>query len=189
MQNDLSAKPVRPADLPAQGALAFRLEPDADARASLAAELGLIGLRKLRFAGELRALPGGDALLEGRLGATVVQPCVVTLEPVTTRLDEAVRRIYRAHLPPPVAEEAEIPEDETEEAMPERIDPAAVMAEALALALPLYPRAAGAELGEAAFGPPGAVPLTEEKVRPFAGLSALRERLAGDDDGSAGGAD
>ena len=49
----------------------------------------------------------------------------------------------------PDGDEVEMPEDDTVEPMPEVIDLAEVAAEALALALPLYPRAPGADFGQA----------------------------------------
>ncbi len=54
------------------------------------------------------------------------------------------------------------------------------MFEALTLALPLYPRADGADLGEPVFTEPGKRPLTDEDARPFAGLKDLRDRLKKD---------
>ena len=50
---------------------------------------------------------------------------------------------------------------------------AAVAIEALALALPLYPRAPGVDLGQVLAGPPGENPLTEADLKPFAGLAKL----------------
>jgi uncharacterized metal-binding protein YceD (DUF177 family) len=114
--------------------------------------------------------------LRGRLGATVVQPCVVTLEPVTTRIEAPVERLYQADWVEPEAEEAESPEDDRIEALPEVLDLGALIEEALALALPLYPRAAGVELGEAIYTEPGAAPLTDEAARPFAGLKGLIDK-------------
>jgi uncharacterized metal-binding protein YceD (DUF177 family) len=116
----------------------------------------------------------------GDLGATVVQPCGVTLEPVTTRIEEPVLRRFLPGLPDPVAGEAELPEDVDAEPLGATIDPAAVMAEALALALPAFPRAPGAELGEAVFTAPGTAPMRAEDAKPLAGLAALRDRLKGD---------
>jgi len=58
------------------------------------------------------------------------------------------------------------------------------MAEALALALPLYPRAPDADLGEAVFTTPGQAPMTHEAAKPFAGLAdltGLRGALKDDD--------
>ncbi|MBF9058818.1 DUF177 domain-containing protein [Rhodobacterales bacterium HKCCSP123] len=175
------------ARLPRSAETDFEITPDAETRAGLAADLGLLGLRKLRLAGRL--VPDGkqDWRLEASLGATVVQPCVVTAEPVTTRLDEPVTRRYLADMPEPEGEEVEMPEDDSTEPLPATLDLMAVLAEALALALPQYPRAEGAELGEAVFAAPGVAPMTDEDARPLAGLAALRDRLAGSDE--PGGAD
>ncbi len=169
---------LRLSELPANRPTPFALEPDADQRTAIADRLEALSIRKLRFAGELRPLGRQDWLLAGTLGATVVQPCVVTLEPVTTRIDEAVRRTYLAELPEPEGgEEIEMPEDDTAEALPETLDLAAVMEEALALALPPFPRAEGAELGEAAFTEPGKHAMTDAEAKPFAGLKALKDKL------------
>lgn len=158
----------------------FDLAPGPDALAALARDLDLLALRKLRFAGEITAQGRRDWLLTGQLGATVVQPCVVTLEPVTTRIDMPVRRLFMAEMPEPDAAEVEMPEDDSAEPLGAVIDPAAVMREALALALPLYPRKPQADLGAARFTEPGKAPLTDEDTRPFAGLADLRARLKKD---------
>lgn len=168
---------VYPARLSPGKAHRFELAPEAEARAALAERLGLSGLRKLRFAGELSPERQADWVLTAHLGATVVQPCTVTLEPVTTRLDETVVRRYRAELAEPQGEEAEMPEDETEERLPDVIDLDAVMEEALALALPLYPRAEGADLGAATFAAPGVAPLTDEDAHPMAALAKLKRKV------------
>jgi len=162
----------------------FVLAPDAQARAAMAADLGVTGLRKLRFAGALHPLEGGGWELRADLGATVVQPCRVTLEPVVTRIDEPVRRRYLPDWRDPGLEaapeaELEAPDDPDTEALGPRIDPAAVMAEALALAIPPFPRAPGAD----AAGPAAALPPDGDAPthRPFAGLGALRDRLKRDE--------
>jgi uncharacterized metal-binding protein YceD (DUF177 family) len=166
---------LRLADLPSRQSTAFVIEPDADERAALAAELGLSALRKLRFAGEMRPRGKRDWDLDGHLGATVVQPCVVTLDPVTTRIDEEVARRFRADMPePPAGAEIEMPEDDSLEPLPETVDLGRVMAEALALAIPPYPRAGDSALGEAVFTEPGQAPMSDAEARPFAGLAALR---------------
>lgn len=168
---------LRVADLASRRETAFDLRPDAATMMALADELGLDALRKLRFAGRL--IPDGrrDWRLEAVLGATVVQPCVITLAPVTTRIDEHVTRRYLADPAPilPEGDEVEMPEDDTIEALPAVIDIDAVMTEALALALPLYPRSAGAALGSLSVLPPGAAPLDDDRPNPFAALAALRK--------------
>ena len=58
----------------------FDLTPDAAARRAIADDLDLLDLPAFRFEGAIRAT-GSDAwALTGQLSATVVQPCVVTLQ-------------------------------------------------------------------------------------------------------------
>ncbi|ETX30644.1 YceD family protein [Roseivivax isoporae] len=179
--------PFRTAELSQAVPTAFEVAPDADTCAALAETLGITRVRKLRFAGEIRPVGKRGFELRAELGATVVQPCVVTLDPVTTRIDTEVVRTF---LPPAIlgepepGSEVEMPEDDTTEPLPDVIDPAAVMAEALALALPDYPRADGAHLGQAEARPEGAEPIRPEETKPFSGLAALRDRMA-DGDGEA----
>lgn len=169
------------ARLPRGADFSFEFTPDATARAELATTYGLLALRKLRFSGRLVAEGKRDWSLHAILGATVVQPCVVSAEPMTTRIDEPVTRRYLADMPEPDGDEAEIPEDDTLEPLPETLTLTAVMAEALALALPLYPRADGAALADALFAPPGVAPLDDDAAKPLAGLAALRDKLSAQD--------
>lgn len=160
---------VRLADSGQRSAIDLALAPDAEGRAAVARQLGIPAVRKLRLEGRL--IPEGrqDWRLQATLGATVVQDCVVTLAPVTTRIDEPVDRRYLASLAEPGAGEHEVGEEDVEP-LPSALDLGQVMIEALALALPPYPRAEGVELGEMVVTAPGAEPLTEERARPFAGL-------------------
>jgi uncharacterized metal-binding protein YceD (DUF177 family) len=166
----------RTSDLARRVAHAFALEPDAAERAALASVLGASEIRKLRFAGELKPEGRRDWHLEATLGATVVQPCVVTLEPVVTRIDETVLRRFLADWPEPApGSETEMPEDDSAEPLPAAIDIGEVMAEALALALPDFPRAEGVEIGTATAAPPGAAPLDAAGAHPFAALARLKK--------------
>ena len=165
---------IRVADLSQSEPTPFALRPDAATMQEIAAELALDGLRKMRFEGQIRAEGRRDWLLTGTLGATVVQPCVVTLKPVTTRIDTEVRRLYLAEFTTPQGDEVEMPEDDDQEPLGREIDLAAVMIEALSLALPVYPRADEAELGEANFTEPGKQAMTDDDARPFAALAALK---------------
>ncbi|MEJ6388226.1 YceD family protein [Gymnodinialimonas ulvae] len=162
---------------------AFDIAPDADARKAMADALGIVGLRKLRLSGEATPEGKADWRLDATLGATVVQECVVTLEPVTTRIDTELTRRYRAQMPEPSGEEMEMPEDDTIEPLRAEVDLMQVLSEALALALPDYPRAEGVELGQAIYAAPGVAPMTDEDARPLAGLAALRDQLAKGDEG------
>ncbi|MGV6847526.1 MAG: YceD family protein [Marinibacterium sp.] len=164
-------------DLSQTGPTRFDLRPDAQALQDLAADLGISALRKVRLAGELRAEGRHDWLLTARLGATVVQPCVVSLVPVTTRIETDVRRLFQADPTGPEGDDIEMPEDTDAEPLGPSIDLAQILTEALALTLPAYPRAEGAELSASTFAAPGTAPLSDDDVKPFAGLAALKDRL------------
>ncbi|KIN61273.1 DUF177 domain containing protein [Sulfitobacter noctilucae] len=155
----------------------FALRPEAGQMKMIADELDLLGLRKLSFQGSIRPLGATDWTLEAQLGATVTQPCVVTLEPVTTRIDVNVTRQFVSDWSDPDDPEVEMPEDDTVEPLRTWIDPAVVMLEALALAVPDYPRKDDAELGQLVYTKPGEKPMTDEDARPFAGLAALKDSL------------
>lgn len=173
---------LRVSDLPARQPAAFDLRPDTGEMSAIAGDLGLSGLRKLRFRGTLAPAGAGAWLLRADLGATVTQPCVITLAPVTTRIDEEVTRRFspEAQDEAPGAE-TEMPQDDTIEPLGKEIDLWRVMTEALALALPAWPRAEGAELGTLQVAADGVAPLTDDETRPFAGLRSLRDRLLDDD--------
>jgi len=158
----------------------FLLEPDADTRKRIARELSLRSLRKARLQGTLSPAGKHDWHLKATLGATAIQECVVTLEPVTTRIDTALTRSYLTDLPQPSGDDLAIPEDDTIEPLPTQVDLMALLMEALALLVPDYPRAAGVELGQAVFAPPGVAPLRDEDAKPLAGLAALRDKLQQD---------
>ena len=154
-------------------------------RSGLAHLLGLSKVEHLTFKGEIRPKGKQDYAVVGDLQARIVQPCSISMVPVKTSITEAVNRTYLADFVVPEGDEIEMPEDDTIEPLPEVIDPGFVATEALALAIPLYPRAPGAELGEVAVAEPGVKPLTDGDLKPFAGLAALKAKLYGQstDDG------
>jgi uncharacterized metal-binding protein YceD (DUF177 family) len=157
----------------------FRYEPDADAREVLAREIGLLGLKALVLDGEIRPSGRDELVLSARLVAQADQACVVTLAPVPARIDQTVTRRYVAGMTTPEGDEAEMPEDDSVEPLPEVIDLTEIAAEALALALPEYPRAPGAELGMAVHAAAGVKPITDDDLKPFSGLAGLADRLGG----------
>ncbi|MGK7653041.1 MULTISPECIES: YceD family protein [unclassified Roseovarius] len=161
----------------------FRIAPDAPTMARMADDLGILALKKAVFEGAMHPDDGENWRLEARLGATVVQSCVVTLDPVTTRIEEPVIRKFRRDWPgvDTEQEEVEMPEDETIDPLTDRIDLGEMMQEAIALALPPYPRSTGQELGTARYAPPGVTPLTDADAKPFAALAKLKEQLKDDD--------
>ncbi len=186
MSSSASSSTVfRVADLRQNRPTSFDLRPNAQELTALAEALELTALRKVAFTGEIRAHGKNDWELVGKLGATAVQPCVVTLDPVTTRIDEPVERRFLAHMPDlsgDEEEEVEMPEDENAEPLESHIDVGAILHEALALNLPQFPRAEGAELKDAVFTEAGKKAMTDEDARPFAGLAALRDQLGSKED-------
>ena len=127
---------------------------------------------------------GADWVLDAHLGATVVQPCVVTLDPVTTRIDETVMRRFSPEVDRPEdlpGDEMEMPEDDTLEPLDHDIDLGRVLIEALSLALPPWPRRDDAELGQITAAAEGVEPLTDADTKPFAGLAGLRDKLKDDE--------
>ncbi|WP_068296798.1 DUF177 domain-containing protein [Pararhodobacter sp. CCB-MM2] len=170
-ETDTTALPLRLRELSNKVVTRFHLTPTPEARAALAQELSIPKIRKLDFRGTIRAEGKHDWRLDGVLGATVVQDCVVTAEPVTTRIDTPVLRVYVRDWDTPTEAETEIPDDDTREELGSIIDPGVVMAEALALSLPDYPRADGAELPDSAKDQ-----MVDERPNPFAALAALKTK-------------
>lgn len=175
--------PLRTGALSSRKPTRFALTPDAVTRAALATELDILGVTYLTFKGEVRSAGARDFVLEARLEATVVQACGLTLAPVETKIGEDVTRRFLADWAEPEGDEAEMPDDDTAGPIPEVIDAGGVATEALSLALPLYPRAPGAEWAPMAAAPDGVAPLSDDDLKPFAGLAALKDRLGGGDKG------
>ncbi len=166
--------------------LTFELKPNATESAPIAKLLGLISLNKLRFTGSIQAAGKKDWLVTADLGATVEQPCISTLAPVKTRIDEKVTRRFVADYEEPEEDsETEMDPDETLEPLGAAIDVGEIMVEALALALPLYPRAANAgnETAPMQAAPKGVAPLQDADLNPFAALEGLKNKLESGDSG------
>jgi uncharacterized metal-binding protein YceD (DUF177 family) len=173
------AELLRIADLNPKRPVRFEIVPTPAELKQIAQDLDLTSLRKMRFKGTLTARGKRDWELEADLGATVVQACVVSLEPVTTRLEEKIQRRYLADFDEPEDDNDETTLDDTAEPLPVTLDLKDVATEALALALPLFPRSEGAELSETVITEAGADPLTADKLKPFAGLADLKKKLEG----------
>ena len=79
--------------MPADGGLV------ADERAALARRFGLLALDSLTAKVGLMPADGGLVRIHGTLAAEVTQACVVTLEPVTARVEASFERLYGADAP------------------------------------------------------------------------------------------
>lgn len=177
---DLPAHPLRLSDLPNRKATHFDLTPTETERAAMADVLGILRIKQFRFTGTLAPLGRSDWVLRAELGASVEQSCVITLAPVATRIDEKITRQYLANWAAPDGDEVQMPDDTDSDPLPVVLDLYAVAIEALALAQPAFPRAQGAALGAVQHAAEGVRPMTDEDVKPFAGLAALKDKLTGD---------
>lgn len=138
------------------------LEADEVERAALARRFGIPAVERLRAELLLRPEADGALRVEGRLAAAVVQLCVVTLEPVAQRVEEAVA----LRLLPPGREPQDEPDEPDEVATRSGVaDLGEAVAEQLALALDPYPRAPDAALPAEA---------SDAAEHPLAALAKLR---------------
>ncbi len=161
----------------------FEEIPSEGETTEMAALFDVVSIRKMRFTGTISPFEDEGWLLEGILGATISQNCVVTLVRIRTRLDLNVRRIFTPMAEP---DKNEITLDATHndelEPLGREIDLGLVAMEALVLAIPEYPRVEGAELPESRFSPPDASDIEEDTPKAFAGLATLKEKLSNPDE-------
>ena len=169
--------PFRVATLSPRKPTRFDIVASPAQRSALAQELGLSRVDSLTFKGEIQPKGKHDYVIVADLNARIVQPCSISLQPVKTDISEAVQRTFLADFVVPEGDELELTGDETIDPLPEVIDAGLVATEALVLAIPLYPRAPGAELGDASFAEPGVKPLDDADLKPFAGLAGLKAQL------------
>ncbi len=168
-------RPIEVDRLRANAAFTFDETPTEAEAEAIRALLNLRGLRKMRFHGEIIPLDKRGWRVTGTLGASITQECVVSLDPVKTRIEAPVNLRF---LPDSMIEH-ETPEDVLEEdiePLTSVIDLGAIAVEMLLLAMPEYPRT-DAELIQVSAAPPGAEPIKDEETKAFAGLSALRDQL------------
>ena len=140
-------------------------------RAALADRFGLISIDSLEATLRLRRVRGGAAIkLSGTFSAALTQACVVTLEPVPQRLDEAFEVLYAKDTSVDESGVGADPALDWPEPMPDGpLDLGEAVAQQLSLSLDPYPRAPGSELGSRIDGD------STESRGPFAGLAALRK--------------
>ena len=147
------------------------LVADEGERQAIARAYGCVAVDAL--SAELKIIRRGDDLrVTGELRAQVVQPCVVTLDPLPASIREEVTFSFAPPAPPRRGareEEAEDiayeGEDPPEPLVDGEADFGAILLQFFALALDPYPRKAGVELTAAP---------DEEKTHPFAALKGLR---------------
>ena len=141
-------------------------------------DLELRALSKLSIKGQIVAEGGKNWRLTVKVGASTVQACVITMEDVKTRLDVDVERRYLHNFAAHDAESTSEEDLDTEtEEIPAEINLRDLALETVTLNLDDFPRKDGQELGPILAAPKGVVPLTDEAVKPFAGLAALKAKM------------
>lgn len=169
--------PIRVEDVPEEDGQDVSLTPDARTREALAKIAGVVGLPRLEARFHVSRHGRGGLRVDGTVSATVEQTCVVTLEPVTNEVVEAVDLIFdpAAKDAPLAGEEESVLLGQAEPPEPlidGTVDLGALATDFLLLGIDPYPRKPGA-----VFSPP---PTPEDKEsHPFAALAALKRRSGG----------
>jgi uncharacterized metal-binding protein YceD (DUF177 family) len=161
--------PVVVASVPETGRR-LDLVADEATRNSIAKAAGLAALPRLEAGLDLTRQGAGGLRVFGQVLATVVQNCVVTLEPIESQIDEPVDLVFLPDVEPTTdAVDLEAPEasDPPEAIRDGVIDLGAVAIEFLLLGLDPYPRKPGAVFD--------APPAGDQTSHPFAALAALKK--------------
>ncbi len=161
------SRPIAAGAVP-RGGREERIRASARECAALAARFGIPAIASLEA--RLRLMPEDDGAIHvtGWLRASVVQDCVVTLEPVAQAVDTPIALRFRAE-GQPLSDDPEAPDEFAMERG--TIELGEAIAEQLSLALDPYPRHPDAALPEV----PAPDPTPPAPVRPFARL-ATRKR-------------
>ncbi len=169
------SRPVKVEHL-SKGWTRMELTANETERQSLADRFGILAIESVVASIRLKPISGTRMVrLEGRLEAEVSQACVVTLEPVRQRVEEAFSLTYA---PCEKAEQRHEVSFSYEEADPPElivdgvIDVGEAVAEHLALGLDPFPRSPDAE-----FTPIADAAEEETKQNPFAALGALGKKI------------
>lgn len=152
------------------------LVADAAERRRLAERFDLLSLDRL--VAQLTVTRGASGIpirVRGRLQASVVQNCILSLEPVASEIDEAVAAEYA-----PASSEG--PEEVFHLDQPEPPEPlegdtlelGELVAQHLSVALDPYPKKAGVEPLE--WGQPGPAEEATDPANPFSVLASLRKK-------------
>lgn len=171
--------PVMVAQIPENG-LHQQLTATAEQRAAIAALGGLRDVIEATATFDLVPIHDGRVKVTGRLQAIVGQNCVVTLDPVDNRIDEAIDLVFAP--PSQIPEMADLVDDDQlpgadtpdplEPIERGMIDLGHVAADALFLAIDPYPRRP-----DAVFQP--SVEPQDPDEHPFAALKALQKPPSG----------
>ncbi len=164
----------------AEGENVFAIEAAANERQSLAKRLNLASLGKLTARiGLTPRDDGAMVVLRGALVAEATQTCVVTLEPLRTRIEAPFERMYgQVPFEEPPGEVIMHPdlEDLSEPFVDGAIDIGESATEQLALELDPFPRMPGVSF-EGLSGEKTSSEAPRDAAGPFGELASLKEKL------------
>lgn len=147
----------------------FAIEATPSECAALAKRFNLVQLERLAAKGQAELGSGGLWRLTGEMKASVVQSCVVSLEPVPAEIDERFELDFTVESDDEDAGEVEITIGDAEPLPPDgRLDVGEITAQQLSLALDPFPRKPGVQWDETP-SPEDAKPA--DRVYPFKGLA------------------
>lgn len=178
MASPLAQQPEfsRPLEIDQIGAEGVSLEIEADPaeREALARRFGLVRLDRLHATATVSPVSRKLFRVEASFEAEVVQTCVVTLDPFPAPVSERFSALFGEGGPGLAALISSEEEDQPESIEGGAIDLGETVAQHLALALDPHPRKPGASVP--AVYAPGTAEEGEGRVKPFAGLGALKPR-------------
>ncbi len=160
----------------------FHLTLQGEKVCELIERLDVLNIKKISLVGNLTLLSKNKWDLKAELRATVRQKCVITLKSVQTVINEKINRTFS---PSALQNTSKLDDDGTSpvvfddslQDLNDEIDLAEIIFEELTLILPLYPKFEGAELGSYTVTEPGAKPLNDENLKPFAQLLEMKNKL------------
>lgn len=164
-----------------EGETVHDLAADAEERAALAARFGLISLD--RFEARIRLHwrePGRLLAMSGTLSADVVQSCVVTLDPVHSRIDEPVEMLFARDS---VAAADFVDPGDAEPLEGDSLDIGEIVAEELSLSLDPYPRRQDVDESALRLGPGATLSSDDDPAagprrnNPFEVLADIKSKL------------
>ena len=140
----------------------------------IANDLDLESIKKTKMLGEFTRIDNDKWTLRAVMGATILQKSVLSLKPVTTRIDEKItRRIVNGPDLSIQKSELELNDDDF---IDKELCLGNIFFECLALALPTYPKETNEVFDSISLAQKvGEIPSNEE-TSPFAILSALKKK-------------
>lgn len=159
-------------DIP-DGGLQRERSAGADDLALLSQALNMLSLKLVKANYRVQALPGGAFRLHGNVVAEGAQRCVVTLEPVAARVDDAFDVEFWPKLPEPQGgEDLSILDTRDVEPLEDSTIPVGrIVYETISAALDPYPRKEGAVFDWA-----DEAGKSKSSVSPFAALAQLKNK-------------